>query len=370
MMAMKENHDKTKIIDRLKQQSFIPYNVIGIIENTEDKISFDESSGTIWVEHGYFNYVSGNENRIREHLDSLEDGFYGFSAVEGNLAQAIYEGRFLHWCEPTERYVFRDEAINFEDLLADCPYEIVSVTLDEAEGIDERYEYQQDGSLDRIKDAIINRPTAAIYLDGELASYVLVHEDNSIGYMFTLEKHRHKSLGYWVTLDILRQMKANASLSFVEITMKNFKSQGLAKKTGFIKDAYTPWFGIIKGFPEWFNIWNPLNGESFIFTSLAQLRFVDKLSWDGDEVQFVESGDSHIAKFANGVDVTLFSLTPEESKEAYVLECSQSCGLTLFEVLGMIATSFPERNASLVMPYDASLDGRVGGFRVKRSIDA
>ncbi|HAS74775.1 MAG TPA: hypothetical protein DCS67_11585 [Clostridiales bacterium UBA8960] len=365
-MTMKETEDKIKVIERVKKSKLVPHNVIGIIENTDDKMHFDETTGSVWVEHGYFNYVTGDHDVICGHLQSREDGFYGFSAVEGELAKAIYKDHFLHWCEPTERYVYGQHSVDIDALLKDCPYEIVNVPMGEAQGIDDRYEYQQEGSLERFKDAILNRPTSAIYLDGELASYVLVHEDHSIGYMFTLDKFRHKGLGYWVTLDILNKMTARGLTAFVEITMKNFKSQGLATKTGFVKEAYTPWFGIIKGFPDWFNTWNPIDGESFIFTSLAQLRFKDHLSWQGDEIQFVKKEDAYLAISKGDAGMMRFSLTPEASKEAYVLKRSEGCRHTLLEILSAIAMFFPEQNASLVMPYDLSLEGRIGGFWIKR----
>ena len=194
--------DKRATIKRLKNLSFVPYNVIGALENTENKCYIDETTDSVWVENHYFNYVAGDSDVLLNRIEALEDEFYGFSGVHGDLAASIYKKWFLHWFEPTERYVLKD------DLPVEvCPYQVVKVPIEEAQGIDDRYEYKQDGSYDRIKDAILNRPSAAIYIDGQIASYVLVHEDNSIGYMFTLEKYRKLGLGYWVSLDIVKQIK-------------------------------------------------------------------------------------------------------------------------------------------------------------------
>lgn len=360
--------DRAGVVECLKRLKFIPYNVIGIIENTKDELMYDQDTGSAWISHGYFNYVTGDKNVIVGQLDTLDDGFYGFSAVEGTLAEAIYSGRFLHWCEPTERHVYGDDTVDFDALLATCPYEIVPVPIEEAQGIDDRYEYQQEGSLDRIKDAILNRPSSAIYLDGTIASYVLVHEDNSIGYMFTLEKYRHMGLGYWVTLDLLRQMKAKGAVSFVEITKKNFKSQGLAAKTGFAKDAYTPWFGIIKGFPEWFKTWDPLGGQSFYFTSLAQMRFKDGLTWSGEPVAFAKIGEGYEAVIGekSGERNVIATFLPDESNEAYILRLIQYGGYTLDEMLCVIAQHFPEQNASLIIQSDVTLEHLIGGYFIKR----
>ena len=269
---MKASENRKEIIEKLKEAAFMPYNVIGILENRDLPVYYDANTRTVWADNAYFNYITGDASVIHKKIETLEDGFYGFSAVENELAQAIYHKYFLHWYEPTERHVFKGQIPDIES-----PYPVVSITIDEAKGIDDRYEYQQEGSLEKIKDAILNRPTSAIYLDDVISSYVLVHEDNSIGYMFTSEEHRHKGLGYWVTLDILRKMQALNQVPFVEINEKNLKSQGLAKKSGFEKDAFTPWFGIIKGVPKWFEEWDPLEGKSYFFTSMANLKYVDHI---------------------------------------------------------------------------------------------
>ncbi len=175
-------------------------------------------------------------------------------------------------------------------------------------------------------------------------------------------------LGYWVTLDLLRQMKAKGAVSFVEITKKNFKSQGLAAKTGFVKDAYTPWFGIIKGFPEWFKTWDPLGGQSFYFTSLAQLRFLDGLSWSGEPVAFVKIGDGYeaVVEKNSGERVVIATLIPDESNEAFILGMNQEAEYALDEMLCVIAELFPERNASLIIQSDVTLEHLIGGYFIKR----
>ena len=209
---MKITEDRLNVIKWLKNQapSFVPYNVIGIIENENQPVYFDTNKGAVWAQNQYFNYVSGDSETLKAHLETLEDGFYGFAAVEGSLAEALTADQFLHWYEPTERYVHQGAVPHLED----SPYPLCSVPIEEAKGIDDRYEFQDEGSLEKLITAIKNRPSSAMYVEGELASYALVHEDNSIGYMYTLEKHRHRGLGYWVSLDILKKMREAGHVAF------------------------------------------------------------------------------------------------------------------------------------------------------------
>lgn len=358
---MNEITDKRAVLERLKNLSFVPYNVLGALENTENKSYIDESTDSVWVENQYFNYITGASEVISKKVDSLEDGFYGFSGVQGDLASQIYGKHFLHWFEPTERYVFTSDLPN-----EPCPYHVVKVQIEEAQGIDDRYEYKQDGSLERIKDAILNRPSAAIYIDGQIASYVLVHEDNSIGYMYTLDAYRKLGLGYWVSIEIVKQIQALGVVPFLEINKANFKSQGLAGKLGFEKDAFTPWFGIIKGVPEFFHTWDPLNGASYIFTSIAQLSVSDKLKTAIENIHFEKVEGAFLGLIDDGGKKAIFHAELDESKEAYLIKIDQLEEMTLYDLVCAMAVHFPEHNASIVLPYDRLLVDQIGGIFIKK----
>lgn len=359
-MKIIEASEKKQVIEALKKPPFVPYNVIGVIDNTDNQIRFDSTSGTVWVSHGYFNYVYGSSEKVMHQFDALEEGFYGFAAVHGDLATILRKGHFLHWYEPTERHVFQGDQKDLNGLLMNCPYELVNVPMCEAEGIDNRYEYKDDTTFASIQDAINNRPTSGVYLDGKLVSYALVHEDDSIGFMYTLEAYRHLGIGYWVTLDITAKMLQKGRVPFVEITEKNFKSQGLAKKTGYVKDAFTPWFGIIKGIPKWFETYSPFGQAGYVFTSLAHLRVVNKLSEGSKSVTI--TGDETC--FTGSIEGAVFTLKPDEAGEAFVLEVAEGLTVSLIEVVKGIAAHLPMKNASLVLPYDESLKGTIGGYWV------
>lgn len=361
---MKITEDRLSVINWLKAKapSFVPYNVIGIIENEQQPIFFDAEKGAVWAQNHYFNYVSGDRTALIAHLDTLEDGFYGFAAVEGSLVDALTENHLLHWYEPTERYVHQGILPDVDD----SPYPLCSVPLEEAKGIDDRYEFQEEGSYEKLKHAIQNRPSSAMYLDGELASYALVHEDNSIGYMYTLEKHRHRGLGYWVALDILKKMREAGHVAFVEIVNTNIKSQGLAAKVGLVKDAYTPWFGIIKGIPEWFKTWDPLAGASYHFTSLAQLKYGHGLSCEYDVHPFEKQGTDYIAQAFYKDKKTIFRMTLDETKEAYLIQVEEMIGFNMVDLAKIIAGHFPEKNGSFIFPYDAKMATAIKGIVIQK----
>ena len=359
---MKKTEQRREIINILQEKAYVPYNVIGILENRDQPVYSDDSNHTVWACNDYFNYITGDPKIILEHAQNLEDGFYGFSAVEDTLAQAVYKHFFLHWYEPTERYVFIDEVPNEQS-----PYPVVSIEIEEAKGIDDRYEYQQEGSLDRIKDAILNRPTSAIYIEGVISSYVLVHEDNSIGYMYTREEHRQKGLGYWVTLDILRKMKALKHVPFVEINKRNLKSQGLARKTGFVKDAFTPWFGIIKGIPNWFYEWRPFEQESYFFTSMSHLMYVDDVKTHIERPNFEKIDEGYHVIIEEALLKADFKMLLDTTNEAYIFDSQEEYSDAVFvEIIKILAHYFPDQGASFVFPYREALKSSFTGLFIER----
>jgi hypothetical protein len=359
---MIEIQNRDQVIKRLSKQDYVALNIIGILENTDNKGYWEEESGTVWVENGYMNYIIGDVSVIKDHLKSLPDGFYGFSGVKAELAEAIYPEFFLHWLEPTERYVFQKELSSQKS-----PYEITTITMHEAEGINDRYEYKNEDSLERIKEAIEHRPSSGIYIDNKLASYCLVHEDNSIGYMYTLEEHRHKGLGYWVTLDILKKMNQRNSVPFVEIAKWNDKSQGLATKTGFTKDYYIPWFGIIKGSPPEIKEWGENYETSKMFVTMAQIRYNVHLPSITKKVTLERLDQTIRYKLMDDANcfasILLKVEDDDQDDDTYIVSIESSMGYTIQDVLIGLAKHMPDKYAGFVLDFDA-LAARVLGCKL------
>lgn len=59
--------------------------------------------------------------------------------------------------------------------------------------INDHYTYKSDHSLKELLNNINNRPSAAIYEGDEIVSWVMTHDEGSMGVMYTLEKARKKA---------------------------------------------------------------------------------------------------------------------------------------------------------------------------------
>lgn len=240
------------IMDFLKEDLLVNQNIIGIIENMPEAEIFvdDEEApkGVLVKKDDYMHYLYTQDDQFIEDMcnDYLKEGFFGFSGVKKGLADKIRARYLVTWESPCTIYYMPKE--NFDISLKRS--ETQSIRLEDAETVDRFYQYRNPGSLEAIKRDITRRPSSAIYVDGEIVCWVLVHDDNSMGIMYTKEEHRRKGYAVDVTIDLVRQILEQGKLPYLQIVKSNGMSPGLAQKCGFVEDGKADWFGIIAGTPK------------------------------------------------------------------------------------------------------------------------
>jgi hypothetical protein len=243
-----------KIIDFLKEDLIQNLNMLGIIKNIFDiEIYVDnvDNPRGVLLKNGYFNYIYTKEDSFIDDIcNNLceAEGFYGFSGLEENIKIKLAKNFTSHWETPCDLYYLPKE--NFNPTLRKNI--ATSVDIKDAETIDFYYDYKSNESLRNIKNDISSRPSSAIYKDGEIASWVIIHNDNSMGIMHTKEEHRGKGYAVDVTIDLCEKILNQGKIPFLQIVQYNSMSPGLAKKCGFVKYGRAIWFGGIKGKPKYF----------------------------------------------------------------------------------------------------------------------
>ena len=237
---------KTKINKKLQalleEDKLATLNIKGVIQNNNPDVFTNKEHNAIWIKNGYFHYVYGkSQSFISEVLNELTDyAAIGFSGTDKEVRDYLYHNEIIHWENPCKLLIHENPTFTKKDLIQ----EIDSLTLDDAEFVNDNYEYKNDHSLDKMKDAIINRPTSCVRINSDIVSYALLHEDNSIGYMFTVKEHRKKGYAYEVTKDITLKTIETGRLPYIHIASWNDKSLQLATKAGYKIVGEVFWFGI------------------------------------------------------------------------------------------------------------------------------
>lgn len=244
--------ESSKIITEfLKKDLLINLNILGVIENRpEAEIYVDNPQDPtgILVNKGYMNYLySKNSSFLEEVIERFnKDGYYGFAGIDRSIADSIREHYEVDWCNPCTLYYLPKENLD----LTRIKNEVQSIDIKDAETIDYYYTFRGENSINFIKDDILNRPSSAVYKDGEIVCWVLTHDDNSLGIMYTKEEHRRKGYAEDVTIDIAAKHIEKGNVPYLHIIEGNGMSPGLAKKCGFVECGKVDWFGIRVGNPE------------------------------------------------------------------------------------------------------------------------
>lgn len=226
-------------------------NILGVIDNVptiELYVDNEEDPKGVLVRKDYFHYIyTEDDSFLDETLETFfKDGFYGFSGVKRSIAEKIRSRFNVSWESPCSLYYLPKE--NLELNLIKNP--VSSINIEDAETVDKYYTYRHPGSLEIIKNDIRKRPSSAVYVDRELVCWVLIHDDDSMGIMYTKEGHRKKGYAVDVSIDLAEKVINRGKIPFLQIVEGNNLSPGLATKCGFIPHGNSDWFGIISGCPK------------------------------------------------------------------------------------------------------------------------
>ena len=235
----------------LERNRIATLNLAGILRNEPDWALFVDDAEHplgVLVKGPWFWYVHSEDEAFLEALFREVDqnaGFHRFSGVWRPLAERIKARYPLVWDAPCDLYHLPPE--NHRPELAQRAAR--AVDLRDAEIIDEHYAYRHSGSLENIRSCIRDRNSSAIYVDGQPVCWLLVHEDDSLGIMYTLEEHRRRGYAVDVTVDLVTKQLAAGRTPFLQIRDDNGLSPGLARKCGFERHGSCDWFGIVSGTP-------------------------------------------------------------------------------------------------------------------------
>lgn len=226
-------------------------NIAGILEHEpqlEVFVDREADPGGLLVKGPWFWYVHSEEEAFLEAVLAemrRKETFYQFSGVWRPVARWFQERIPLVWHAPCDLYLLPEGA----QVPPRADSQAVSARLEDAGIIDEHYAYRHAGSLEKIRKCIQHRPSSAIYVDDQPVCWLLVHEDESMGIMYTLEEHRRKGYALDVSLDLVAKQLRTGKTPYLQIRDDNEMSPGLALKCGFQPVGQCDWFGVTVGTP-------------------------------------------------------------------------------------------------------------------------
>lgn len=237
-------HDKERLIRLLMDKELENGAVIGVLLNEPHcEIYADDLKNPkgILVKDKYFTYIySTNKSFLNTLINGQYlKGYQGFAAVNEEVFNYINCRFNYEWKSKCYVYYLNKESILINDgLLLD------NIHIKDAEKINDLYTYKDKDGLSYIKESIKKRPSSALYLNDILISSAMVHNNNSIGVLYTSKEYRNIGYGKKVTLDLCRKLVARGITPLAYITEENLPAIKLFESCGFKKLGLAYWFGI------------------------------------------------------------------------------------------------------------------------------
>lgn len=240
------------LIDLLKREEIYNLNILGALDNLQGLTVYTDSAtaptGLLVVPDGYFHYLYTRNNAFIDAVfdEILLEGFFGFSGVIAEVAEYMMARVTMDWTSFCDLYYLKKE--NFDQTIK--KHETQSLPVSYAPLVDSFYPYQHEHSLEDITECLTNRPSSAVFVDNEPVCWLMVHNDDSMGIMHTLEEHRRHGYAIDVTVHVCEQLYERNKTPYLQIVKSNDMSPGLALKCGFEKYGEVTWFGFVVGRPE------------------------------------------------------------------------------------------------------------------------
>jgi GNAT superfamily N-acetyltransferase len=237
--------DKSKMLSFLKKSELENYAMISIINNEPQCSIFtddNENPTGVIVKDDHFSYIYYAEKAFLDKLDQCDfcNQHQSFAAVSEVVYTELKKKYKLQWVSKSFVYYLPKECISDKD----------SGTLDkihikDAEKINEYYTYKEQEGLSYIINSIEERPSSALYANDALISSAMVHNNNSIGMLYTSKEYRNRGYGKKVTLDLCRKLVSEDITPIAYITEENTPAIKLFQGCGFRELGTAYWFGIL-----------------------------------------------------------------------------------------------------------------------------
>lgn len=239
-----------EVIGFLKKNKIQNLNIFGYLDNNPDAVVFvygsDIDDGVIVSNSELDHFLIDTENTdfLKEFWVGLPRGHKCFSGVPEHIAEMIIKiaGKPV-WRNKCNVFVLTG-GFQYEP---DNRFERFCLTTADAREVDDFYTYKSEDSYGRILESIEKRDSEALKIDGELAAWVLVHDDNSIGPLYVKEKFRGRRLAKIISERLICKLIAKNIIPFGHIVQGNEASHANMKRINGMELSHVcDWFGIEK----------------------------------------------------------------------------------------------------------------------------
>jgi len=242
-----------EIVQYLQSSGYPQLNALNALETYPDWIVYiydnDITEGVIISnpDQNFFYLATTKRQFLDEFWASLNAGEKEFSGVPANIVEIFLRDKSAFWESHCKCYAYCTSiSDNFMPVISDI-YTVEPLAITDAEVVDEFYTFRGDWSLEAHRESISKRDSSCVRIDDELACWCLVHDDGSMGPIYTKEKFRRRGLAELVYSDLAGKLIKKGKAPYFQVNTDNNTSLTLAAKNPAIKYTHDClWFGVIK----------------------------------------------------------------------------------------------------------------------------
>lgn len=236
---MNTDNNFNEIINKLKADKLNNIQCLGFLKNVIP-VSVRETGNIILVKgisDQEWTYIcTAGKGDFPELLTEIKDSdkyfFTNNAAVKDYMIKNFGCKIFLD----SESYYFPGKHLSYKETVPTEP-----VKPEGAQVIWDNTEYRDVMDFNYVNDRIANGISACVYVNDKMASWSLTHDDNSIGFLHTVEGERKKGFAINVVANMTKQMLDMGEIPFVQISDNNKKSYNLIMKLGYERLGSSFW---------------------------------------------------------------------------------------------------------------------------------
>ena len=213
-----------------------------VAEEDEIEVYIDDpqSPGGLLVTDYWVKIYSQDEDALVELLPAIaqkEEAHFG--GVAAWIRDYLVQEWEVTWENPCWLYYLEPGDLR-EELIR---HEIRPLRPEDAELVNEHWEFGDAESIWYVKWRIEAGPSCAIFDRDRPVSWALTHSDGQMGMMFTLPEARGKGLALSITAALARKILAQGKIPFLYTLHDNLPAQRLAERAGFRRWGDYRWLG-------------------------------------------------------------------------------------------------------------------------------
>lgn len=171
----------------------------------------------------YCVYMTGNDCDFALEVTKTLDKPFTMGAVHTDIADFLKNRYKVNWWRNCLEYVYNGQPIQ-HNIVND----VRPLSSEFWQRVSEGTPYKP--SQEEVVTAIETRLSSAVYIENQPVCWCILHDDNSMGMLYTMPEYRHKGLALDVMTDIVRKIHAQGEVPFGHIISDNVASINLAKK--------------------------------------------------------------------------------------------------------------------------------------------